>query len=43
MLLRKVLRRASRAGDGVGWKTGRGPWGGECLLDDGYVEQKEFI
>ncbi len=27
MLVRKVLRRASRAGEGVGWKTGRGPEG----------------
>ena len=25
MLVRKVLRRSSRAGDLVGWKTGRGP------------------
>ena len=25
MLERKVLRRSSRAGDLVGWKTGRGP------------------
>ena len=27
MLVRKVLRRASRGGDGVGWNTGSGPWG----------------
>lgn len=29
MLVRKVLRRSSRAGDAVGWKTGNGP--GECV------------
>ncbi len=30
MLVRKVERRASRAGEGVGVKVGRGPGGGGC-------------
>lgn len=30
-LARKVARRASRAGEGVGWKTGRGPGGEEIV------------
>lgn len=32
MLVRKVLRRASRGGELVGWKVGRGPGGKERLL-----------
>lgn len=36
MLVRNVLRRASRSGEGVGWKTGSGPGG--CSSAAGWMK-----